>query len=118
VIVDGFFEWQKRDETKQPFFVRRDDGRPFALAGIWDCSTTPHGERIDSCAVITGDSKGAMAELHNQSRPSGEYRLPRGEHFRTAYFAGFPFSAPSPASSCSMVGRLPLSRAGSFSRSL
>jgi putative SOS response-associated peptidase YedK len=66
VIVDGFFEWQRRDKTKQPFFVRRDDGRPFALAGIWDGSTAPDGERIDSCAVITGDSEGAMAELHNR----------------------------------------------------
>jgi putative SOS response-associated peptidase YedK len=28
VIVDGFFEWQRRDKTKQPFFLRRD--------GIWD----------------------------------------------------------------------------------
>jgi putative SOS response-associated peptidase YedK len=66
VIVSGFFEWQKRDKVKQPFFVRREDSKPFALAGIWDTSITSHGEVIDSCAVITGDSKGAMAELHNR----------------------------------------------------
>jgi putative SOS response-associated peptidase YedK len=66
VIVDGFFEWQRRDKVKQPFFVRRDGGRPFALAGIWDRSTTPIGAQIDSCAVITGDSKGVTAELHNR----------------------------------------------------
>jgi putative SOS response-associated peptidase YedK len=51
VIVDRFFEWQRRDKAKQPFFVRRDDGRPFALAGIWDRSTAPDGEPIDSCVT-------------------------------------------------------------------
>src|ERR1700722_6772791 len=32
VIVDGFFEWRRREKEKQPFFVRRNDGKPFALA--------------------------------------------------------------------------------------
>jgi putative SOS response-associated peptidase YedK len=66
VIVSGFFEWQRRDKVKQPFFIRREDSKPFALAGIWDSSITSHGEVIESCAVITGDSKGAMTELHNR----------------------------------------------------
>src|SRR5579859_1056775 len=37
VVVDGFYEW-KRDGKRpsQPFFVRRDDRKPFALAGVWE----------------------------------------------------------------------------------
>jgi putative SOS response-associated peptidase YedK len=65
VIVTGFFEWQRRDKAKQPFFVRREDGKPFALAGIWDRSTAHDGEVTDSCAVITGDARGAMSALHH-----------------------------------------------------
>jgi putative SOS response-associated peptidase YedK len=66
VIVDGFFEWQRRGEVKQPFFVRREDHKPFALAGIWEPAVTTDGEVVDCCAVITGDAKGAVAELHDR----------------------------------------------------
>jgi putative SOS response-associated peptidase YedK len=66
VIVSGFFEWQRRDKAKQPFFIHREDGKPFALAGIWDRSTTADGEAVDSCAVITGDAQGAVVDLHDR----------------------------------------------------
>jgi putative SOS response-associated peptidase YedK len=66
VIVDGFFEWEKRDNVKQPFIVRREDRKPFALAGIWERSATTDGEIIDSCAVVTGDAKGVVAEVHDR----------------------------------------------------
>jgi putative SOS response-associated peptidase YedK len=66
VIVNGFFEWRRRETVRQPFFVHREDDKPFALAGIWDRSTTADGEAVESCAVITGDAKGAIAELHDR----------------------------------------------------
>jgi putative SOS response-associated peptidase YedK len=59
-------EWQRRETAKQPFIVRRADGKPFALAGIWERSTTTDGEIIDTCAVITGDAKGAVAGIHDR----------------------------------------------------
>lgn len=62
VIVDGFFEWQRRGQKKQPFLVRRQDGLPFALAGIWDRSQD--GE--DTCAIITGPAQGVVAQLHDR----------------------------------------------------
>jgi putative SOS response-associated peptidase YedK len=62
VIVDGFFEWQRRGKKKQPFLVRREDGQPFALAGIWDRSED--GE--DTCAIITGAAQGVVAQLHDR----------------------------------------------------
>lgn len=42
--------------------VHRTDGKPFALAGIWQ--RTSDGE--DQCAVITGDAQGEVAALHNR----------------------------------------------------
>jgi len=62
VVVDGFFEWQRRGKSKQPFLVHRQDGKPFALAGIWE--RTADGE--DTCAVITGQAQGVVAELHDR----------------------------------------------------
>ena len=36
VLVNGFYEWQHRDKFKQPYFIRLDNDRPFALAGLYD----------------------------------------------------------------------------------
>ena len=33
VPADGFYEWQKSGGAKQPYFIRRTDGRPLLLAG-------------------------------------------------------------------------------------
>lgn len=36
VLADGFYEWQKQDRRKQPFYIRLRSGRPFAFAGLWE----------------------------------------------------------------------------------
>jgi putative SOS response-associated peptidase YedK len=66
VIVDGFYEWKREGKAKQPFLIQRPDKKPFALAGIWDSSVSPVGEVVESCAVITRDAAGPVAELHDR----------------------------------------------------
>src|SRR5207302_1877597 len=36
VVVDGFYEWRLEGGRKRGYHVRMSDGRPFALAAIWD----------------------------------------------------------------------------------
>lgn len=67
VIVDGFYEWKRVGETKQPFLFERPDKKPFALAGLWSTWTSREtGEIIESCAVITQKAEGLVAELHDR----------------------------------------------------
>jgi putative SOS response-associated peptidase YedK len=66
VIVDGFYEWQRREKLRQPFAIRRVDGKPFALAGIWSECVTGEGELVDCCAIITGAATGVVAALHDR----------------------------------------------------
>jgi putative SOS response-associated peptidase YedK len=66
VVVDGFFEWQRREKTKQPFLIRRADGKPFLLAGIWESVTSPDGEIVDACAIITGEARGVVGDVHDR----------------------------------------------------
>jgi putative SOS response-associated peptidase YedK len=66
VIVDGFYEWQRRGKIRQPFAIRRADGGPFALAGIWNAYVHGDGEVVDCCAIITGPATGVITPLHDR----------------------------------------------------
>ena len=39
IPADGFYEWRRTRRTeglKQPYFIHRPDGEPFAFAGLWE----------------------------------------------------------------------------------
>lgn len=61
VPADGFFEWRTEHGLKQPYYVRRKDGRPLALAGLWD----RHGD-LESCAIVTTDANPLLRPLHDR----------------------------------------------------
>ena len=48
IPASGFYEWQKVEKYKQPYFIRPDDGRYFAMAGLWDHWQGENGEVINS----------------------------------------------------------------------
>ena len=54
--ADGYYEWLPPKEPggrKQPVYLSRVDGRPLALAGLWETWTSPQGEWLDSAVVLT-----------------------------------------------------------------
>ena len=63
VITDGFYEWRKAD--KQPFAIER-PGALTVMAGLWEVWTSPAGERITSCTIITTDANEVVAPLHDR----------------------------------------------------
>ena len=67
VVVDGFYEW-KRDGKKasHPFFLRRPDGAPFALAGLWDRWVSKDGEVVESCAILTQAARPPADAVHDR----------------------------------------------------
>jgi putative SOS response-associated peptidase YedK len=67
VAVDGFYEWQHAGKrTSRPFFVRRHDGKPFALAAIWERWTSNDGEVIESCAILTQPARPPVDTVHDR----------------------------------------------------
>jgi putative SOS response-associated peptidase YedK len=64
IVADGFYEWQKTDNGKQPYHIRMRDGSPFAFAGLWE--TWQNGEEIRSCAIITTEANDLMGEIHHR----------------------------------------------------
>ena len=65
VVADGFYEWQKTDGKKHPFYIRLRDDKPFAFAGLWD-----HWDRgeepIDSCTILTTDANETVKIVHDR----------------------------------------------------
>jgi putative SOS response-associated peptidase YedK len=67
VVVDGFYEWKKDGKNpSQPFFLRRPDHAPFALAGLWDRWVSRDGEIVESCAILTRPALPPAAAVHDR----------------------------------------------------
>ncbi len=64
VPATGFYEWQKTESGKQPWYIRPATDPLFAFAGLWDYW---EGDRlINSFAIITVPANPAVAKLHDR----------------------------------------------------
>jgi putative SOS response-associated peptidase YedK len=66
VPLDGFYEWAPVAGKKTPHLVHAKDDQPFALAGLWESWTSPDGEIVETCTVITLPARGALASIHDR----------------------------------------------------
>lgn len=66
VPADGYYEWEVApDGTRLPWYVRRTDGAPMALAGLWQVWERG-GERLVACATLTTAAGPATAHIHHR----------------------------------------------------
>ncbi len=93
IPADGFYEWkvQPGEQKKQPYFIHRSDGEPYAFAGLWEAwkgpkqpgskggtqDPAPRKSPLDlpepsptdplrTCSIITTSANERMAELHDR----------------------------------------------------
>lgn len=66
VLADGFYEWQRLEGKKQPFYFRLQNGQPFAFAGLWEHWQDPKGEAIDSCTILTTAANELLQLIHDR----------------------------------------------------
>ncbi len=66
IVADGFFEWQKTGQTKTPMFIRLKSRRTFGFAGLYDVWTSPEGEAVTSCTIITTGANDLIQPIHNR----------------------------------------------------
>jgi putative SOS response-associated peptidase YedK len=67
--IDNFFEWKaiKGAKAKQPYAVAMRDGRPFAIAAIWENWRQPGtGEWVRTFAIITGPANDLVSAIHDR----------------------------------------------------
>jgi len=70
VPIDGFYEWGPAVPgsagNKQPWLVRRADGDPLVLAGLWESRSEEDSGTLRTCTVITVDANEDMAPIHHR----------------------------------------------------
>lgn len=69
IPADGFYEWQKVDGRRLPWFVHRTDGEPMAFAGIWSSwrdQADPDQPRLLTCSILTTRANGVLAPIHER----------------------------------------------------
>jgi putative SOS response-associated peptidase YedK len=66
IPADGFYEWKQMDRGKQPMRITMRDGEPFAFAGLFDTWTSPNGQKLHTCTIITTQPNEVVADIHNR----------------------------------------------------
>jgi putative SOS response-associated peptidase YedK len=69
IPADGYYEWATalgKYKPKQPFYISSDNGKPLAVAGIWNSWRSPSGVNIQSASVITREAVGELATIHSR----------------------------------------------------
>lgn len=67
VPINGFYEWQKTDDGKQPFYIYDPKQSILGLAGVssqWTDKTT--GEVIESFSIVTTEPNKEMRPIHDR----------------------------------------------------
>ena len=79
VPADGFYEWQRRGGTRQPWLFGLRDGSPFAFAGLWERWTSAEGaapagslfgpapgDTVETFTILTTAANGIVAPVHGR----------------------------------------------------
>jgi putative SOS response-associated peptidase YedK len=61
ILADGFYEWKKESNGKQPFRITLKNGEPFAMAGV--CREVDGNLRF---AIITTEPNEVMKPIHTR----------------------------------------------------
>ncbi len=64
--ADGFYEWQKTGQRKQPYYITMKDGGPFAIAALWEHWEGADGSVLESCTLLTTEPNEKLADIHNR----------------------------------------------------
>lgn len=76
LYVDGFYEHHHKGGHTYPYFIRRRDGQPMALAGLYsDWKNPAGGEPLTTFSIVTTEGNSLLARIHNNPKLAGP-RMP------------------------------------------
>lgn len=71
IPADGFYEWKKQNNKKQPYHIMLGAHQLFAMAGIWeswqdDAMATTAASSLQSFSIITTNANKKMQAIHER----------------------------------------------------
>ncbi len=79
IPADGFYEWQRRGKSRQPWLFGLRDGAPLLFAGLWERWTVPEsatltgslaerspGDAVETCTILTTTANETVAPVHGR----------------------------------------------------
>ena len=66
IPADGFYGWQPVGRRKQPVYITLKSREPFSFAGLWEAWTSPDGETIKTCTIITTEANDLLKPIHDR----------------------------------------------------
>lgn len=66
IPADGFYEWKRAGNPRQPYCFEVNDGQLFAFAGLWEGWKYPSGTWIKTCTILTTTPNSVTAALHDR----------------------------------------------------
>ena len=79
IPADGFYEWQGRGKTRQPWLFGLRHGAPMVFAGLWERWTVPEGaaltgslaerqpgDGVETCTILTTEANDTVSPVHGR----------------------------------------------------
>ena len=66
IPADGFYEWKRTGNSKQPYCFEVNDGALFAFAGIWDQWRDAIGTSLTTCSILTTTPNAVTSAVHDR----------------------------------------------------
>lgn len=66
IPADGFYEWKRSGNSKQPFCFELNGGELFAFAGLWDRWRDTNGAWLMSCSILTTTPNALTSAVHDR----------------------------------------------------
>jgi putative SOS response-associated peptidase YedK len=68
IPADGYYEWMKTDDGKQPYLIERPDHGMLAMAGLWEINKRlgSDDQPVVSCTIITTNANRTTSPIHDR----------------------------------------------------
>jgi putative SOS response-associated peptidase YedK len=66
IPADGFYEWKRNRNSKQPYCFEVNNGELFAFAGLWDGWKDGSGNWIKTCSILTTTPNAVTSTVHDR----------------------------------------------------
>jgi len=66
VPADGWYEWVKEEDAKQPYFIKPIDGEPLYFAGLSSAREGDEGKEGYGFVIVTDAAEAGMLDVHDR----------------------------------------------------